>query len=179
MTRIASSCKSLKDSTGSVSHQFAPHTSFALFSPYGEYNVLRYFHRSVKIPASFSPPPFSFFFYSFVLTLPRSFCFSPSTLPLLLPPPILSSSKNIKTKSNNIGLKIDRIVSFEISSVTVKFNNFFTTRATALVNNISTLKKFNKIVFSRIIRTKKFFRSFVLFTVSVDEVGNILNNLDR
>ena len=48
----------------------------------------------------------------------------------------LGSSKNTNSKSSNIGLNIEGIVSFNKSAVGTKFNTFFTTIATTLVNNL-------------------------------------------
>jgi len=93
----------------------------------------------------------------------------------------LGSSKNTKSKSSNIGLNIDGIVSFDKSAVATKFNTFFTTIASTLVNNLPTpIGNFGKQHIIDFYRNKGVTQdTFALSTVEVEDVCKMLREVNR
>jgi len=93
----------------------------------------------------------------------------------------LGSSKNTKSKSNNIGLNIDGIVSFDKTAVATKFNTFFTTIASTFVINLpSPIGYFGKQHIIIFYGNKGVTQdSFALSTVTVDNIGKMLRAVDK
>ncbi|XP_060780219.1 uncharacterized protein LOC132888186 isoform X2 [Neoarius graeffei] len=90
----------------------------------------------------------------------------------------LGSSK--KQKSNfSIGLKIDGIVSFNLTAVVLKFNSFFTTIATILVDSLPIPSTFGQNHINNFYKTFGVQQdAFALSTIEVFEVRKMLRTLD-
>ena len=92
----------------------------------------------------------------------------------------LGSSKNTKSKSSNIGQNIEGIVSFDKSAVATKFNTFFTTIATTLVNNLpAPIGNFGKQHIINFYSNKGVIQdTFAMSTVEVDNIHKMLSSVD-
>ena len=93
----------------------------------------------------------------------------------------LGSSKNTKTKSSNIGLNIEGVLSFDKSAVAEKFNHFFTTVASTLVNKLpNSLGNFGKQHIFSFYRKKGItLDSFALSVEGEDKICKMLSAIDR
>ena len=85
-----------------------------------------------------------------------------------------------KSKSSNIGLNIEGIVSFDKSAVATKFNTFFTTIATTLVNNLpAPIGNFGKQDIINLYSNKGVIQdTFAMSTVEVDNIHKMLSSVD-